>query len=164
MARFRDFVELHMEPHRILPEDNERSLISDGISRFELDGPQARGVVAVAASHSGQLLASDVSRHMRNVIHQFAGKRGSISKRKFDKAVMILIAMVDGADHRAGGAGAAEAADREQRRQGAWSRVVPQAAVVPQDQTGKIARGGLSGTGGTGCRIISRQSVCCCDG
>jgi len=96
MARFRDYVELNMEPHKILPEDNERGLISDGISRFELDGPQARGVVAVAASHSGQMLESEVSRHMRNVIHQFAGRRHSISKRKFEKAVKILIAMVDG--------------------------------------------------------------------
>lgn len=95
-GRFRDFVELHMEPHKILPEDNERSLIGEGISKFELDGSQARGVVAVVASQSGQLLESDVSRHMLNVLRKLAGKSGKISKRQFDKAVVILIAMVQG--------------------------------------------------------------------
>ncbi len=95
-ARFRDFVELHMEPHKILPEDNERSLISEGISKFALDGPQARGVVAVVASQSDQILASDVSRHMLNVLHQLAGKRGAIDKRRFEKGVVILTALVKG--------------------------------------------------------------------
>lgn len=95
-GRFRDFVELHMEPHKILPEDNERTLISEGISKFELDGPQARGVVAVVASQSGQMLESDVSRHMMNVLRQLTGKSGKVSKRQFNKAVLILMAMVQG--------------------------------------------------------------------
>lgn len=95
-ARFRDFVELHLEARKILPEDRERELIGDGISKFELDGPQARGVVAVVANQSDQLLASDVSRHMLNVLHQLAGKRGVINRKRFNKAVAILIAMVKG--------------------------------------------------------------------
>jgi hypothetical protein len=89
-ARFRDFVELHMEPHKILPEDHERTLVGEGISRFNLDGEHARGVVAVAANRSGQMLASDASRSIRNVL------RGTVSKRQFDKAVVILTAMVKG--------------------------------------------------------------------
>jgi hypothetical protein len=95
-ARFRDFVELHMEPHAILPEESERTLISEGISRFKLDGTQARGVVSVAATQSGQLLESDVSRNMLNVLRQLAGKRGAIDKRRFDKAVVVLTALVKG--------------------------------------------------------------------
>jgi hypothetical protein len=95
-ARFRDYVELHMEARKILPEDSERALIGEGISKFELDGPQARGVVKVVASQADQLLASDVSRHMLNVLHQLAGKRARISRRQFQKAVVILIAMVKG--------------------------------------------------------------------
>ena len=95
-ARFRDFVELHMEAYKILPEDNERSLIGEGISKFELDGPTARGVVAVVANQSGQLLESDVSRHMLNVLHGLAGKRGAIDKRRFEKGVVILTALVKG--------------------------------------------------------------------
>jgi hypothetical protein len=95
-ARFRDYVELHMEARKILPEESERELIGEGISKFELDGPQARGVVAVVARQSDQLLASDVSRHMLNVLHQFAGKRARIYKKQFEKAVAILIAMVKG--------------------------------------------------------------------
>jgi hypothetical protein len=95
-GRFRDFVELHMEPHRILPEDSERNLISEGISKFGLDGAQARGVVAVVASQAGQLLETDVARHMLNVLRQLTGKRGAVSRRQFDKAVVILIAMVKG--------------------------------------------------------------------
>ena len=95
-ARFRDYVELHMEARKILPEDSERALIGEGISKFELDGPQARGVVAVVASQSDQLLASDVSRHMLNVLHPLAGRRARINRRQFEKAVVILIAMVKG--------------------------------------------------------------------
>ena len=95
-ARFRDYVELHMEPHRILPEENERALVSEGISRFNLDGTQARGVVAMAATRSGQLLASDASRSIGNVLHQLAGRRSAIGKRQFDKAVVILTALVKG--------------------------------------------------------------------
>jgi predicted AlkP superfamily phosphohydrolase/phosphomutase len=85
-----------MEPHKILAEDHERTLVGEGISRFNLDGEHARGVVAVAASRSGQLLASDASRSIRNVLHQLAGRRGAVSKRQFDKAVVILTAMVKG--------------------------------------------------------------------
>jgi hypothetical protein len=95
-ARFRDYVELHLEARKILPEDSERALIGEGISKFELDGPQARGVVKVVASQADQLLASDVSRHMLNVLHQLAGQRRRISRRQFEKAVVILIAMVKG--------------------------------------------------------------------
>lgn len=95
-ARFRDYVELHLEARKILPEDRERELVGDGISKFALDGTQARGVVKVVANQSDQLLASDVSRHMLNVLHQLAGKSNAVSKKKFERAVVILIAMVKG--------------------------------------------------------------------
>jgi hypothetical protein len=95
-ARFRDFVALHLEATKILPEDAERRLIGDGISKFELDGEQARGVVAVLAAQSGQLLESEVSRSMLNVLRQLAGRRGMIDKRRFDRGVVILTALAKG--------------------------------------------------------------------
>jgi hypothetical protein len=95
-TRFRDFVELNIEAHKILPEAEERSLIGDGISKFELDGGQARGVVAVVANQSDQILASEVSRNMLNVLHQLAGERRAVNKRAFNQGVTILKALVKG--------------------------------------------------------------------
>ena len=94
--RFRDFVELHMASEKILSEDTERSLIGEGITKFELDGEQARGLFIVTAIKSGQLMETDVSRHMLNVLRQLAGPRGVIDKRRFQKAVVILMALTKG--------------------------------------------------------------------
>ena len=95
-ARFRDFVALNIEAHKILPEAEERSLIGDGISKFKLDGGQARGVVAVVAGESDQLLASEISRNMLNVLHQLIGARRAVDKKRFDQGVTILKALVKG--------------------------------------------------------------------
>jgi hypothetical protein len=95
-ARFRDFVELNMAAHRIFTEAAERSLIGDGISRFDLDGEQARGVVASVVRQSDQMLESEISRNMLNIMHELAGKRGALSKRRFEQAVAILKALVRG--------------------------------------------------------------------
>jgi|SRR5579871_2349831 len=95
-ARFRDFALLKMEAYKILPEDDERDLIGSGITSFELDGEQARGVVAMVAGQCDQILESDVSRHMMNVLHAIGGKRHSIGKKQFDQAVAILKGLVKG--------------------------------------------------------------------
>ena len=95
-ARFRDFVALNLQAHKVLPETDERDLIGNGIAAFKLDGAQARGMVAVMAGEGDRILASDVSRSMLNVLHQLGGKRGAIGKRQFDKAVVILKALVKG--------------------------------------------------------------------
>lgn len=94
--RFRDFVVLNLEPHKILYASEERHLIGEGISQFELDGEQARGIVAVLSDQTDRILESDVSRHMLDVLHQLAGRRAAISKRVFKQAVAILKALTKG--------------------------------------------------------------------
>lgn len=93
--RFRDFVTLNLEPHKILYESEERRLIGEGICQFDLDGEQARGIVAVLSDQSDQILESDVSRNMLHVLHQLAGRRG-VSKRVFKQAAAILKALTKG--------------------------------------------------------------------
>jgi hypothetical protein len=93
--RFRDFVILNLEPQKILSASEERHLIGEGISQFELDGEQARGIVAVLSDQADRILESDVSRHILDVLHQLAGRR-AISKRVFKQAVAILKALTKG--------------------------------------------------------------------
>lgn len=95
-TRFRDLVGLHLEAYKIFPEIEERKLIAQGISDFELDGDQARGQVAALAAQCDCLLESQVSRSMLNVLHEVAGKGGGITKRRFERALVILKALVKG--------------------------------------------------------------------
>src|SRR6185437_70259 len=95
-ARFRDLVALHLEAHKIFPEIEERKLIAHGISDFELEGDQARGQIAALAAQCDCILESQVSRSMLNVLHEISGKGGAISKRRFERALVILKALVKG--------------------------------------------------------------------
>jgi hypothetical protein len=94
--RYRDFVALNLEPHQILFESQERSLIGDGIAKFELDGEQARGIVAVVSSPGCQILERDVSRNMMNIMQEIAGKKAAVSKAKFEQGVAILQGLTKG--------------------------------------------------------------------
>jgi hypothetical protein len=94
--RYRDYVAVSLEGYRILFEADERGLIGDGIAKFELDGDQARGIVAVVANQECQILERDVSRNMLNVMTGLAGKKGAVSKAKFAQGVAILLGMTKG--------------------------------------------------------------------
>lgn len=94
--RFRDFVALHLDPGKILHEERERDLIGDGIAKFKLDGDAARGVVAVAAGAACQVLERDLARTMLAIMHELAGKRAAIDKRRFAQGAAMLKALTNG--------------------------------------------------------------------
>lgn len=94
--RYRDYVALGLEGHKVVSESEERILLRHGIERFELDGDQARGIMAVVANEEHQILERDVSRNMLHIITGLAGRKGGVTKAKFTQGVAILLGMTKG--------------------------------------------------------------------
>lgn len=94
--RYRDFVVLRLEAEKVLTADSERELIGDGITKFQLNSSQARGILAVAASETCQVIERDVARSALNVLRELAGKRGAIDRKRFDQGVKVLKGLADG--------------------------------------------------------------------
>lgn len=94
--RYRDYVALGLEGHEVVSESEERILLRHGIERFELDGDQARGIMAVVANEEHQILERDVSRNMLHIITGLAGRKGGVTKAKFTQGVAILLGMTKG--------------------------------------------------------------------
>ena len=96
IQRFRDFVTLRLDTDKVLYEEEERSLICDGIAKFKLAGDQARGIVAVVADVTCQILEREVSRSMLVLIQVLSGKRGAINKRHFEQGIAMLNGLTKG--------------------------------------------------------------------
>ncbi len=94
--RYRDFVVLRLEAEKVLTAGSERELIGDGITKFQLNASQARGILAVAASKTCQVIERDVARSALNVLRELAGKRGAIDRKRFDQGVKVLKGLADG--------------------------------------------------------------------
>ena len=94
--RYRDFVALRLEAEKVLTLASERDLIGDGITKFHLNADRARGILAVAASQTCQVIERDVSRAALNVMRGLAGKRGAIDRKRFDLGAKVLKGLADG--------------------------------------------------------------------
>jgi hypothetical protein len=86
--RFAEFVKIQaMETNVILRED-EKAILRDGTTRFELPLDEARGVMLVTAEQNGYALQSEVEAELAELITMFSGlKNGRISKAQFDQVV-----------------------------------------------------------------------------
>lgn len=94
--RYRDFVALRLEADKVLSAEDERALIGDGIARFQLNAERARGIVAVVAAMTCQVVERDVSRAALGVLRELAGKRGAIDRKRFEQGVKVLKGLADG--------------------------------------------------------------------
>ena len=86
--RFAEFVKIQAMENRVILREDEKAILRDGTTRFELPLDEARGVMLVTAEQNGYALQSEVEAELAGLITMFSGlKNGKISKAQFEQVV-----------------------------------------------------------------------------
>jgi hypothetical protein len=95
--RFRGLVELAGSERSYISKAEERRLLEQGMSQFELDPDEARGVVLDAAMENDIQLERDIDRRMLQILDRDGGKRRKISRGEFRQAAKLYNTLAGGA-------------------------------------------------------------------
>jgi hypothetical protein len=86
--RFAEFVKIQAMENRVILREDEKAILRDGTTRFELPLDEARGVMLVTAQQNEYALQSEVEAQISELIVMFSGrKNGRVSKQQFEQAV-----------------------------------------------------------------------------
>jgi hypothetical protein len=86
--RFAQFVKIQAMENRVILREDEKAILRDGTTRFELPLDEARGVMLVTAQQNEYALQSEVEAQISELIVMFSGrKNGRVSKQQFEQAV-----------------------------------------------------------------------------
>lgn len=86
-TRFGELVRLHTQGRRFLDREEERRLLEEGVTRYNLRLDEARGMVRAAAAEEDLSLEHEVNASAAQLLKTFADRRGRITRPDFDKAV-----------------------------------------------------------------------------
>lgn len=87
--RFGSFVEVAAIDRPFISRAEERRLLEQGLSRFNLTMDEARGVLLSVAQVRDIRVQRDLDRRMLPVLTRFGGRRRKISRKKFLEATAI---------------------------------------------------------------------------
>lgn len=90
LRRFGDLVKLSGLGDRFIDRAQERRLLEEGVTRFDLTLDEARGVLRSVAEDQKYVFESDAGRRIEQVMSRQAGKKGRISRRQFRQTVQML--------------------------------------------------------------------------
>lgn len=88
--RFADLVKLNGLGSRLIDRTQERRLLEEGVTRFNLTLDQARGVLRSVAEDQGYVFESEAGRRVQQLLKRHAGKRGKVSRRQFMRTAEVL--------------------------------------------------------------------------
>lgn len=88
--RFADLVKLNGLSSKFIDRDNERRILEEGVTRYDLSLDEARGLLRTVAQDEGLVFESETGIRIRQVLDRHAGKKGKISKDQFLQASAIL--------------------------------------------------------------------------
>ena len=95
--RFADLVKLTGLGSRFIDRAQERRLLEDGLTKFDLTLDEARGVLRSVAEDHSYIFESEAGRRIQQVLSRHAGKRGAISRRQFRRSADVLRDFYDNA-------------------------------------------------------------------
>jgi len=90
VRRFADLVKLNGLNRRFLDRGQERHLLEEGVTKFNLTLDQARGVLRSVAEDNSYVFESEAGRRIEQVLSRHAGKNGLISRRQFRRTAEVL--------------------------------------------------------------------------
>ncbi|NQW01884.1 MAG: hypothetical protein HQ483_19420 [Rhodospirillales bacterium] len=93
--KFYDFVRIQAIEANMLSREDEKNILSQGITKFDLNFNDAHGVFLSAVAERNIALASDADHHIEAFFEQMM-KRGKISKKHFEDAVSIYKRLTNG--------------------------------------------------------------------
>ena len=88
--RYADLVKLHGLQTKQIERPEERRLLEEGITRFNLTLDEARGILRSIAEDNEYTFESEIAKRIRQVLARSAGRRGLISRSQFEHSSQIL--------------------------------------------------------------------------
>lgn len=88
--RYADLVKLNGLGCRFIDRTQERHLLEEGVTKFNLTLDEARGVLRSVAEDNGYVFESEAGRRIQQVLSRHAGKNGMISRRQFRRTADVL--------------------------------------------------------------------------
>jgi hypothetical protein len=90
LRRYSDLVKLSGLGNRFIDRAQERRLLEDGVTKFDLSLDQSRGALRSVAEDNDYVFESDAGRRIQQVLSRNAGKSGHISRGQFRRATEVL--------------------------------------------------------------------------
>ena len=94
--RFTGYVRVAALDRSFLSKAQERSLLADGVAKFNLTADQARGALLSVAQADGIPVERDIDARILAVLERFGGRRKKLSRKRFREAAAIYRAMAGG--------------------------------------------------------------------
>ena len=95
--QFSDLVRLQMSGTQFMPEEKERALLHDGLTRFGLGLDQARGMLRGEAEQRNCTLQRDVDEAAAFMLKNSADKKSRVSRADFERVVGFYALRAEGA-------------------------------------------------------------------
>jgi hypothetical protein len=93
VERFAGYVGLAALDRPFISKTQERSLLADGIAKFNLTAEQARGILLSVAQADGISVERDVDARILSVLERYGGRRKKLKRKRFGEAAAIYRAM-----------------------------------------------------------------------
>ena len=93
IERFAGYVGLAALDRPFISKSQERSLLADGIAKFNLTAEQARGILLSVAQTSRIPVERDVDARILSVLERYGGRRKKLRRKRFGEAAAIYRAM-----------------------------------------------------------------------
>ena len=87
--RFAEYVRLEAGARGFLSREDERTLLQEGMTRFEIDYDEARWILTGVAAEHETALERELDRTMAAVLARFAETNDKITRDEFEDAVQI---------------------------------------------------------------------------
>ncbi len=88
--RYADLVKLNGLQTKLIDRPQERRLLEEGITRFNLTLDEARGILRSIAEDNDYTFESETGKRIKQVMARSAGRRGLISRAQFMNTSQIL--------------------------------------------------------------------------
>jgi len=90
LRRYGDLVKLSGLGNRFIDREQERRLLEDGVTKFDLTLDEARGALRSIAQDNHYIFESEAGSRIQQVLSRHAGKSGRISRRQFRSTAEVL--------------------------------------------------------------------------
>jgi hypothetical protein len=90
IRRYSDLVKLSGLGSRYIDRAQERRLLEEGVTKFDLTLDEARGVLRSVAEDNKYVFESEAGHRIQQVLSRHAGKSGNISRRHFRRTAEVL--------------------------------------------------------------------------
>ncbi|HLS68199.1 MAG TPA: hypothetical protein VK035_02565 [Kiloniellales bacterium] len=95
--RFRGFVHMTAGGRKFLSRAEEKRLLEEGVTRFDLEAEEARGILLSVMDEEDFVLERELDRRIAVVLHYEAGKRRRIDRKRFSRISKLYGKLSNGA-------------------------------------------------------------------